>query len=841
MVKRLIVFALASLALPVLAVPLPPGMRGADATDASGPINVKVRRIEQIQQISTTAPAPKTALAGEHRVLVVLVETADRKFSKGNAKLRYQQIFFGEGVPSVADYYEENSHGLYALRGEVIGPISVPSRITDFQYGAGGNNARVHELIKQVFSQVSGSRDLKGYDTHNRFGQLGRDGFIDHFGVIFPAEVGKHEDIFAPIWPHRGTITHEANGWRLGSYFIFSQAVPLGGMVHEFGHDIGLPDLYDRDDSSHGVGAWCTMASGSWLGKGDVPAHISAWGKIKMGWLRPTIMSRSQARVEIPAAETTPFAIKIPIGRIDSPEYFLVENRQKIGYDSLLPDHGLMVWHVNEDAQHNDDETAKLIDVEEPTPTQDLDVNYRRTPPDGLDTFRAGRQDTFDQRSDPASLTKAGKPSGVAISNISRSGAVMLADFAVPTIRDPGGEPYRLLYDNYNFGAFSNVLLGSGGEKFVRFDATPGGYEIHGFEALLMSRPGARADLTLRVYKDAKNKPGKQLYAQRISKSCGSDSYAWLKVRIEDPEGLRLQNEQRFWVGIEHHDAYTGLTHNPASNSGRSFFRMSRKAKLRDTFGPGRPVPDFVMRVQGFGFIGLTNPSLPEQADDTDALIVKMREVDAVLDAKEFAEAKQGYEALLPQMEAASARYSTWIPVLHNSLGVAAYQAKDFDTAVDLFKRSLSRAQLAADRRAEADILENIGETLFHAGKLVKAAEYCARSETLNADRPGRLIENVYWLGRIAHARGQAAEASRYLDRVMPLVERVFATLPEDHQRWQGRVERARAGTAVGEDLGEGEAPRMVQEREEERAIESGEVKEEDTGIWKIDLADFGL
>ena len=229
------------------------------------------------------------------------------------------------------------------------------------------------------------------------------------------------------------------------------------------------------------------------------------------------------------------------------------------------------------------------------------------------------------------------------------------------------------------------------------------------------------------------------------------------------------------------------------------------------------------------------------QAGEEDALVKRMRVGDAALDKKAVADATAIFLEVLAAMEKDPAPYATWIPVLHNSLGVAAYRNRQYAMAADYFERALRKAQQAGDLHAEADIAENIGETLFHAGKLVEAAEYCARSEALNADRPGRLIENVYWLGRIAHARGQAAEASRHFDRVMPLVEKVFATLPEDHQRWQGRVERARAGTAVGEDLGEGEAPRMVQEREEERAIESGEVKEEDTGIWKIDLADFGL
>ena len=76
----------------------------------------------------------------------------------------------------------------------------------------------------------------------------------------------------------------------------------MGVYAHEFGHVIGLPDLYDRDDSdgdSEGLGEWCLMASGSWLGVGgDTPGHMSAWCKSQMGWLEPTVLNQNTTGVE---------------------------------------------------------------------------------------------------------------------------------------------------------------------------------------------------------------------------------------------------------------------------------------------------------------------------------------------------------------------------------------------------------------------------------------------------------------------------------------------------------------------------------------------------------------
>jgi len=70
----------------------------------------------------------------------------------------------------------------------------------------------------------------------------------------------------------------------------------IGTLTHELGHNIGLPDLYDRDGSSQGAGTHCLMASGSWANApgeypGASPTHLCAWSKIQMGFLTPTVIT----------------------------------------------------------------------------------------------------------------------------------------------------------------------------------------------------------------------------------------------------------------------------------------------------------------------------------------------------------------------------------------------------------------------------------------------------------------------------------------------------------------------------------------------------------------------
>ena len=80
-----------------------------------------------------------------------------------------------------------------------------------------------------------------------------------------------------------------------------------------------------------------------------------------------------------------------------------------------------------------------------------------------------------------------------------------------------------------------------------------------------------------------------------------------------------------------------------------------------------------------------------------------------------------------------------------------------------------------------------------------------------------------------------------YLDQAQPLADAVFAKSDEARARWSRRIDRARRGVAEGEDLAPDERPRMAQEHAEERAIDKGEMREEDTNVWRIQLSDFGF
>jgi hypothetical protein len=128
----------------------------------------------------------------------------------------------------------------------------------------------------------------------------------------------------------------------------------MGVFAHEYGHALGLPDLYDTDYSSQGAGDWSLMSGGSWNGAariGDRPAHLDAWCKYALGWATPMLIAASQDNITIaPASQSNAVYQFLPGSPASGGEYFLVENRQTTpgSFDYALPGPGLLIWHIDE-------------------------------------------------------------------------------------------------------------------------------------------------------------------------------------------------------------------------------------------------------------------------------------------------------------------------------------------------------------------------------------------------------------------------------------------------------------------------------------------------------------
>src|SRR5690606_28491155 len=187
------------------------------------------------------------------------------------------------------------------------------------------------------------------------------DGFVDFVAIVYATDC-KRDWRTGAIWPHRGamppieTRSPAAGGGRIkiADYVVLPVVDPgtcdplhIGVLAHETGHALALPDLYDYDGTSSGIGAWGLMGFGS-NSAPHSPAHPGAWEKEQLGWVRVEWLKSSRDGLRIPPVleDRTVYRYDLDDG---TGRYLLFENRQRIGSDSHLPGSGLLVWRIDPD------------------------------------------------------------------------------------------------------------------------------------------------------------------------------------------------------------------------------------------------------------------------------------------------------------------------------------------------------------------------------------------------------------------------------------------------------------------------------------------------------------
>jgi hypothetical protein len=164
----------------------------------------------------------------------------------------------------------------------------------------------------------------------------------------------------------------------------------IGVLAHETGHALGLPDLYDYDGSSQGIGAWGLMGTGSHATEHS-PAHLGAWEKEQLGWVTVASLSGTDSTVVMPPVQQSRTVYRV---QGSGSEYLLLENRQRIGSDRYLAGSGLLAWRIDPERAElgawNSDERRAAVGIIEADAGDDLSRGRRA---DSGDTFpgRTGR------------------------------------------------------------------------------------------------------------------------------------------------------------------------------------------------------------------------------------------------------------------------------------------------------------------------------------------------------------------------------------------------------------------------------------------------------------------
>lgn len=422
------------------------------------------------RSVQESAPQPVPSSSGSVNVPVILVNFSDRTTT--NTPAEFQSLLFGTGTYSLKDYYEEVSSGSFTLSPGPAGIIGwVQASNTHDYYGTNvsGDDQWPGDLVYEAVVAADATVDFAPYDGDG-------DCYVDAVAIVHQ---GTGEDQSgAPstdIWSHRWTLsgakyynrshygTYTTNDTcsanpgtmvKINDYIMQperygSGIATVGVFVHEFGHVMGLPDLYDTDGTSEGVGKWSLMAAGSWTyvsRQGDRPSHMDPWSKYKLGWVTPQKVTSAQSGLTFTPVETTAAVVQVLNGSPSSGtgEYFLIENRQRTGFDAGIPAAGLLVWHIDESKANNTGEwyptcvscsSHYKVALVQADGVFHLEKDMNRG--DGGDPFpgtsgvKLLTADTV-----PSSRLYSGADSGFYLDRISASGADMVADIGFGTYVD---------------------------------------------------------------------------------------------------------------------------------------------------------------------------------------------------------------------------------------------------------------------------------------------------------------------------------------------------------------------------------------------------------------------
>lgn len=366
--------------------------------------------------------------------LVLLVDFDDN-VGTANPE-RFRKLLFDQEDPnSMCRFYRDLSFGALTVVGEVTDWIRADhpyDYYTNGQSGTGGAYPRnTPGLLQEILTKYCASRSLAPFD-------LNQDGFVDGLFLVHagPGAETVRDPIQrrSMIWSHKWTLPtpYVNDGVKAYAYFTAPEDGRLGVFSHEFGHFLGLPDLYDTSYRSYGVGDWCLMGAGSWNGGGDQPARMSAWCLATLGWIVPRNVTSATTLTIGPLEQDKDACWRLWTGGRLSREYFLIENRQQSGRDAQLPGSGLALWHVDETQSDNTNPLAYKVALVQADGTRDLE--FLRNEGDAGDLFPGSRNVTQVNDANaahPHTRRNDGTLTGVALSNIRSADGVITVDVTV--------------------------------------------------------------------------------------------------------------------------------------------------------------------------------------------------------------------------------------------------------------------------------------------------------------------------------------------------------------------------------------------------------------------------
>ena len=535
-----------------------------------------------------------TSAVGRVYALALFARFADEAGSETN--LDFTRFLFDRGRPgSLSHFYWEMSAGQFELDGQAP-PVwfVAPGPAADYQPGPGhvGTLGPFDDFVVDVLQVADGQLDLGRFDNDGADGLPNSgddDGYVDFIFLNMLsvphdfirgassgiARLGLSSDFATDDQAAGGgriQIRRDRHSGGVGGVLqigpTWEQAV--GNMAHEFGHVLGLPDLFDLDlqgvgeeKESGGIGYWGLMGHGNrgWNDRGGV-TPFCVWSLEQLGWIGPgnerlVLIEEDAQGVVFEDVRTGGQVYRLPAGGLG--QYFLVVYRTWGGshYERHLPGSGLAVWRIDMErwGPGNRSEERKLVDLVSADGTY-LDAGY----PLGLEPGDTGRDnldfwardaeyrqrhggnlgdatDLFDGevfRQFSVATNPAAVP-GVRVGAIRRQGTGMVADLAVHN-----GEWAGVVRQATTWRDTIDVVGDLIVEEEARLRVLPGAVVRLGLDQAHKGSDPERVELVVRGVLEAGAPTGAEVLFTATGPTPAADH--WHGIRVESSGRVNLVN-----------------------------------------------------------------------------------------------------------------------------------------------------------------------------------------------------------------------------------------------------------------------------------------------------------
>lgn len=343
------------------------------------PATIKARR--QASRMLQSRPnkavgAPNLAPRG----LVILVNFSNSKFANTNNQAAMNELMnsdnytYNGATGSVRKFFSDQSDGQYKPDFDVIGPVTLTNNVA--HYGgndASGNDVLPGDMVVEACSIANASYgvDFTQYDNDD-------DGYVDFVYIVYAGKGEADGGAEETIWPHNwdlasayyydycsySTSQRKFDGKYINNYACSGELdgssgkrAGIGTIAHEFGHVIGLPDLYDIDygqnyEDEMTPGSWHIMDGGSYNNEGRTPPNYTIYDKYFLGWKTPINLGATAQNLSLIANGQSGYqgyqiaSSNSLLTATNTNTVYYIENRQQSGWDAYLPGHGLVIWKI---------------------------------------------------------------------------------------------------------------------------------------------------------------------------------------------------------------------------------------------------------------------------------------------------------------------------------------------------------------------------------------------------------------------------------------------------------------------------------------------------------------